>query len=124
MAQFGTIRGDSGEVLVTQGAKAGIISRWKIEPSGGTKPDGTQILRFRCGFSWVSESLMNLRFNGRDVTKRVRIKMRTPRHGLEDVDIIGWDSWRYEDGILTLENIVHAEGVRERKVSAPTFKRV
>ena len=63
---------------------------------------------------------MGLRINGRDMPKRVRIKMRTERYGLQDVDIVGWDDWRYEGGILYLENIVHAEGVRERKVSAPS----
>lgn len=107
MSQFNVIRGDAGFVKVGPGAQAGIISRWNITGSG-LKPDGTPKLRFRAQFSWVNETLMGLK-----MPKRIVVQMKT-KYGQENVDILGWDDWRFEGGILTLENILHVEGVVQK----------
>jgi len=105
--QFGTIRGDSGYISGA-GAKVAIIKKWIIVPSR-MRPDGTPILQFKAQFSYVNEVLMNLKMNGLPVQKRIRVQMRTERYGLQDVDILGWAEWRFEGGILYLEDIMHTE---------------
>ena len=109
---FGAVRGDAGVVTVSGGAKAGIIKIWTITRSG-TKPDGKPKLRFRAQFSWVNETLMNLKFQGQPVKKRIVVQMKT-RYGLENVDILDWEESRLEGGVLTLENITHFDGVVKR----------
>jgi len=103
------IQGDAGYITAAAGAKVAIISRWTIRRSG-TKPDGiSPVLRFRAQFSWVNDTLMHLKHNGIPLQKRVIIEMKTERHGYERIDILGWSEWRYEDGILTLEDIIQTE---------------
>lgn len=102
------IRGDAGYITVAAGAKAGIIRMWNIKRSG-TNPDGTPRLRFRAQFQWMNDVLMGMKLQ-----KRVVVQMRT-KEGYENIDILGWDEWRLEGGVLTLENILHAEGVRHAK---------
>ena len=109
--QGAVIKGNAGDISAACGAKVGILSRWNIRRSG-SKPDGSPILRFRAQFSYVNDTLMNIKFKGLPLQKRVVIEMMT-KNGPERVDILGWDEWRYDDGILTLENIMRSEaGVR------------
>jgi hypothetical protein len=113
------IQGDAGYITAAAGARVAIISRWNIRRSG-TKADGiSPRLRFRASFSWVNDVLMNLKHNGIPLQKRVIIEMRTERHGVERVDILGWSEWRYEGGMLTLEDIIQTES----GVSAPSLQR-
>ena len=109
---FGAIQGDTGEITVAGGAKAGIIKRWTITRSG-TRPDKTPRLRFRAQFSWMNETLMNLKHNGQPMKKRIVVNLKT-KYGFENVDIIDWEESRLEGGVLTLEGITHFEGVRKR----------
>jgi len=103
------IQGDAGYITAAAGAKVAIISRWNIRRSG-TKPDGiSPLLRFRAQFSWVSEPLMNMKHNGIPLQKRVVIEFNSPRHGHQRFDILGWKEWRYEGGVLTLEDIMYTE---------------
>lgn len=104
------IKGDAGYITVAAGAKAGIIKMWNIRRSG-TNPDGTPRLRFRAQFSWANDVLL-----GMNIQKRVVVQMRT-KVGYENIDILKWDEWRLEGGVLTLENIVHFEGVRHARVN-------
>jgi hypothetical protein len=115
MAHFTLIRGDAGKVTVAAGAVAGIISKWVIVPTG-QYPDGRPILQLKAQFSWVNETLMNLKIRGLPVQKRVQLQMKT-KNGIETVDILGWQEWRYEKGLLILEHIAHAERVTFRRVS-------
>jgi len=108
------IQGNAGYITAAAGAKVAIMSRWNIRRSG-TQPDGKPRLRFRAQFSYVNESLMNLKHNGIPLQKRVVIEMRTEKHGHEKVDILGWAEWKYEGGILTLEDIMHSEGMGTAK---------
>jgi hypothetical protein len=106
---FAVIQGDAGYITAAAGAKVAIISRWNIRRSG-TKSDGlTPVLRFRAQFSWVNDTLMNLKHNGLPLQKRVVIEGNF-KSGPKRIDILGWSEWRYEGGILTLEDILHAEG--------------
>lgn len=109
---FGAVHGDAGFVTVAGGAKAGIIKTWNITRSG-TNPDKTPRLRFKAQFSWLNETLMNIKIGGQPVKKRVVVQMRTKR-GMENVDILAWDESRLEGGVLVLENITHVEGVVKR----------
>jgi len=102
---FEIIRGDAGYVTVAAGAKAGIISKWNVTRSG-LKPDGTPRLRFRCQFSYANDVLMNMK----GMKKRVVVQMRT-KYGQENIDILDWAEARYEDGILTLEDVMYVQGV-------------
>lgn len=103
------IQGDAGYITAAAGAKVAIISRWNIRRSG-TKPDGiSPVLRFKAQFSWVNDTLMNLKHNGIPLQKRVVIEMKTERHGYERIDILGWSEWRYEGNVLTLEDIIQTE---------------
>jgi hypothetical protein len=107
------IKGDSGYITAA-GAKAAVISRWNIRRSG-SRPDGSPILRFRAQFEYVNDVLMNLKQNGVPLPKRVVVQMQrndpaTMRKlPVESIDILGWEEWKYEDGILTLENILRSE---------------
>jgi hypothetical protein len=104
------IQGDAGYITAAAGAKVAIISKWNIRRSG-TKPDGVSpILRFKAQFSWVNDTLMNLKHNGIPLQKRVIVEMKTERYGHQRFDILGWKEWRYEGGVLTLEDIMHSEG--------------
>ena len=104
--QFGVIRGDTGTIKVGPGT-GGIIKSWVVKPVG-TKPDGTPRLQFKCQFSWMSEAILNL-----NMAKRVQVQVQT-KYGQENIDILAWDDWRLDGGVLTLENILHFEGVRLR----------
>lgn len=106
--QGAVIRGDSGFVTAQAGAKVAIISRWNIRRAG-SNPDGSPILRFRAQFTYVNDTLMNLKIGGTPLKKRVVVQMKREGHPVESIDILYWDEWRYEGGILTLENIRHAE---------------
>jgi len=89
------------------GGKAAIMSRWNMKPSG-RKPDGKPMLRFKAQFKWTNDVLMTIKLNGKELPKRVVVQMRT-RYGVEHVDILGWSEWRYEGGVLTLEDVLHGE---------------
>ena len=106
--QFGLIQGYDGFITASGGAKVAIFSHWTIKP-GRMKPDGKPQLQFVGQFSWVNDVLMNMKLRGIPLQKRVIVQMRT-KHGLEDVDILGWAEWRYEGGILYLEDVLRSEG--------------
>lgn len=106
--QGAVIRGDAGFITAQAGAKVAVISRWNIRRSG-TMPDGSPVLRFRAQFSYVNETLMNLKLHGLPLNKRVVVQMKRDGHPVESIDIIGWDEWKYDGGILTLENILRSE---------------
>jgi hypothetical protein len=110
--QFSLIRGDAGYITAAGGAKVAIISKWVVAPSG-VKSDGKPRLRFKAQFSWMNETLMNLKLNGMPMKKRIVVQMKT-KYGPENVDILGWQEWRFEGGVLILEDLDHAEGVRVR----------
>ena len=107
--QGAVIQGDAGYITAAAGAKVAIISRWNIRRSG-TNPDGSPILRFKAQFSWVNDTLMNLKHNGVPLQKRVVVELTHPREGHQRFDILGWKEWRYEGGVLTLEDIMRTEG--------------
>lgn len=102
---FGAIVGDSGRIEAARGATVAVISRWSIRRSGA-QPDGKPRLRFRASFSFVQPALMHMIQTGQ-LQGRVRVQMRTERHGAEDIDVVNWDEWKFEDGMLTLENVLH-----------------
>lgn len=118
-AQFSRISGDAGYISASAGAKVAIMSRWKIDRSGADA-DGKPRFRLRASFSWVQAALMNLVSSGR-MKGRPVLQMKTVR-GLEDVDIDSWSEWRYEDGLLTLEDIQHIDARTARFVSGPGTK--
>jgi hypothetical protein len=103
---FAAIRGDAGYITAA-GARVGLIGRWKIERAEAG-PDGKPRFRFRAQFSWRNDALMGLISRGR-LKGRVVLQMKTKK-GVEDVDLVAWDEWRMEDGILTLENVLYSEG--------------
>lgn len=103
---FEIIKGDAGYITAA-GAKAAIINRWNITRSG-LKPDGKPRLRFRAQFSWSNDVLMTMKLK-----KRVVVQMKT-KYGMENVDILDWAESRYEGGVLTLEDILYVEGVKQR----------
>ena len=102
-AQFAEIAGDAGDVLIT-GGTAGKISRWKIVPTR-MKPDGTPELQFKCQFSWRNDVTLGMISRG-VIKGRVQVKMRT-KVGLESIDIVNWDQWRLDGGILYLDNVMY-----------------
>ena len=104
---FELLHGDAGYVTVAAGAKAGIINRWRMTPAG-RNPDGTPRLRFQAQFSWVNTTLMEMKLQ-----KRIVVQIKT-KFGQENVDILAWDEWRFEGGVLTLENAIKFEGVVKR----------
>lgn len=110
-AHFAVIRGNDGYITAAAGAKVGIMSRWVIRHSG-QHPDGKPRFRFRAQFRWINEPLMAMVGRG-DLKGRVILQMKTTK-GQENVDILGWDEWRMEDGVLTLENVYKTEGVKFR----------
>ena len=109
--QFGLIRGDAGYITAAAGAKVGIISKWVLTPKR-MKPDGTPEMQFRAQFSWKNDALMNMVARG-TLIGRVVVQMKT-KYGLENVDVLAWQDWRMEGGVLTLEDVLHYEGVRQR----------
>lgn len=113
---FGEIEGDSGTVLAGAGATAAIISRWKVVPSR-LKPDGTPELQFKAQFSWKNDVTMGMLAKG-ILKGRVQVRFRTKR-GMEQIDIVGWDQWRMDGGILYLDNVLHfdAKVLKERQVA-------
>lgn len=111
-SQFGTIRGDAGYITAARGAKAGIISKWIIAPVR-MKADGKPELQFKAQFSYKNETLMNLVANG-TLKGRVIVQMRGKTGVVEDVDILAWQEWRWEGGILYLNDVLHSEGVKFR----------
>jgi len=100
---FEIIKGDAGTVTVAAGATAGIIKAWNVTRAG-LKPDGKPRLRFRAQFSYFSETLMTMK----GMKKRVRVQMKT-NYGVETIDIVDWAEARFEDNILTLEDIMYFE---------------
>ena len=117
-AQFGTIRGDAGWISAAAGAKVGIISRWIIEPKR-MKPDGRPELEFRCQFSWKNDVLMNMVSRG-TIKPRVIVQMRGKNGKVEAIDVVSWQNWRLEGGVLYLSDILHFEGgaVKFRPIAA------
>ena len=109
--QFESIRGDAGQVLASAGAKVGIISRWKLE-AGRIKPDGTPELSFRAQFSWKNDVLMNMLSRG-TLKGRVQVTFRSKK-GLETIDIVAWDQWRMDGGILYLDNVTYFDAAKVR----------
>lgn len=107
-AQFGTIRGDAGFISASAGAKVGIISRWIIEPKR-MKADGRPELEFRCQFSWKNDVLMNMVSRG-TIKPRVIVQMRNKASKVESIDVVSWQNWRLEGGVLYLSDIMHFEG--------------
>lgn len=110
--QFAEIRGDAGQVLASAGAKVGIISRWKVEPVR-MKADGTPELQFKAQFSWRNDVLMNMLSRG-TLKGRVQVTFRSKR-GNETIDIVAWDQWRMEGGVLTLDNVTYFESAKLRQ---------
>ena len=103
---YGGIRGTDGYITAAAGAKVATMSRWSIRRSG-TNPDGSPQLRFRANFSWKQDGLMAMCGRG-DLKARIRLQMRTERHGIQEIDVVNWDQWQMnEDGMLTLENVLH-----------------
>lgn len=113
---FGEIEGDSGVVLAGAGATAAIISRWKVVPLR-TKPDGTTELQFKAQFSWKNDVTMGMLAKG-IMRGRVQVKFRT-KLGLEQIEIVGWDQWRMDGGILYLDNVTYFDSkvLKERSVA-------
>ena len=105
--QFSLIQGNDG-YITAMGAKAAIFSHWTVKP-GRMKPDGKPQLQFVGQFSYVNDVLMNMKLRGVPLQKRVIVQMRT-KNGLENVDILGWAEWRYEGGVLYLEDVLRSEG--------------
>jgi hypothetical protein len=113
-SHFRLITGDAGYVTAAAGAKVAIMNRWKIERSGAM-PDGKPRYRLRASFSFVNEALMGLVGHGK-IRGRPVLQMRT-KLGVENVDIDAWSEWRYEDGLLVLEDIQHFDAKPARTVS-------
>lgn len=110
--QFAEIRGDAGQVLAAAGAKVGIISRWKIEPAR-MKPDGIPELQFKAQFSWKNDVLMNMLSRG-TLKGRVQVTFRS-KIGVETIDIVHWDQWRMDGGVLTLDNVMYFDTAKLRQ---------
>src|SRR5512146_2846505 len=102
-AQFAEISGDAGQVLIIGGV-AGKFSRWKIAPVR-MKPDGTPELQFKAQFSWKNDMTMGMISRGA-VKGRVQVSFLSKR-GRETIDIVAWDQWRLEGGILYLDNVMY-----------------
>lgn len=107
--QFSEISGDAGQVLASAGAKVGIISRWKLVPTR-QKPDGTPELQFKAQFSWRNDVLMNMLSRGA-LKGRVQVTFRS-KMGMETIDIVAWDQWRMDGGILYLDNVTYFEAAK------------
>lgn len=108
---FAEITGDAGQVLASAGAKVGIISIWKLVPMR-QKPDGTPELQFKCQFSWKNDVLMNMVSRGQ-LKGRVQVTFRSKR-GMETIDIVHWDQWRMDGGILYLDNVTYFDAAKIR----------
>jgi hypothetical protein len=106
---FGGIRGDSGEITGTGGAKVAIIARWQIRRVGSQPGDKTKpMLQFRAHFSWKQDTLMKMCQTGQ-MKGRVRVFM-SGRAGErpQQVDVVQWSEWKVnEDGVLILEDVLH-----------------
>ena len=98
------INGTDGKIEAAAGAVVAIITRWSLRTSG-VYPDGRPRLRFKAQFSYRNDSLLHMIQTGA-LKGRVRVQFRT-KNGLEDVDVVQWDEWRMEDGVLVLENVLH-----------------
>lgn len=101
-SHFPIVRGHDGYITAAAGAKVGIMNRWIIRYVGNR--DGRHRYRFKAQFSWVNEGFMRAIGDG-TLKGRVRLQFKTREKGVEDVDIFGWEEWRYEDGVLILEDI-------------------
>lgn len=109
--QFAVIRGDAGYVTAAAGAKVGIISKWAIIPVR-MKPDGKPELQFKAQFSWKNDALMNMIARGA-LKGRVVCQMKS-KVGMENVDVVQWEQWRMDGGVLILDDVLHFEGVKAR----------
>jgi hypothetical protein len=109
--QFALIRGDAGYITAAAGAKVGIISKWVIKPVA-MKGDGTPELQFKAQFSWKNDALMAMLARG-TLKGRVVVQMRS-KVGQENIDIVQWQQWRMDGGVLILDDILHFEGTRFR----------
>lgn len=104
---FGGIRGTDGYITAAADSKVAIMARWQIRRSG-TNPDGSPRLRFKAWFSWKQDGLMAMCGRG-DLKARIRLQMRNSA-GVQEIDLVNWDQWQVnEDGMLTLENVLHFE---------------
>jgi len=116
---FGGIAGQEGEITALGGAKVAIIAKWSIRRTG-TNPGNRPRLRFRAWFSWKSDVLLKMCSRG-ELKARIRVFMLTKK-GREQVDVVNWDDWAVnEDGVLTLENVLHfeTEPLGIKKVAVP-----
>lgn len=113
--QFAEITGDAGQVLITGGV-AGKFSRWKLVPVR-MKPDGTPELQFKAQFSWKNDLTMGMISRG-VVKGRVQVEFRSKR-GQEKIDIVHWEQWRWDGGVLILDDVMHFDSgkLRERAVA-------
>lgn len=110
--QFAVIRGDAGYITAAAGAKVGIISKWVIAPVR-MKDDGKPELQFKAQFSWKNDALMAMLARG-TLKGRVVVQVNSMRKGREDIDIVQWQQWRMDGGVLILDDILHFEGTRFR----------
>lgn len=111
---FEAIRGDTGYVTASAGATVATIGKWIIVPSG-TKPDGTVRLQFKAQFSFRNDTLMGMIGRGQ-LKGRIVVQMRR-QHGIESIDILDWQEWHFEGGVLRLEDITRFENVKARPIS-------
>ena len=114
--QFAEITGDAGQVLAAAGALVGTISRWKLVPLR-QKPDGTPELQFKAQFSWKNDVLMGMVSRGA-VKGRVQVTFRSKK-GMETLDIVHWEQWRMDGGILYLDDVMYFDSgsLKTRSVS-------
>ena len=110
--QFAEISGDAGRVLASAGALVGTISRWKLVPTR-QKDDGTPELQFKAQFSWKNDVLMGMVSRGA-LKGRVQVAFRS-KVGMETIDIVAWDQWRMDGGILYLDNVTYFDTARLRQ---------
>ena len=110
--QFESIRGDAGQVLASAGAKVGIISRWKLE-AGRIKDDGTPLLTFKAQFSWKNDVLMNMLSRGA-LKGRVQVTFKS-KLGVETIDIVHWEQWRMDGGVLVLDDVMYFDAAKMRQ---------
>lgn len=114
--QFAEIAGDTGYITAAAGAKVAIISKWVLRPKR-MKPDGRPELQFKAQFSWRNDALMSM--VGRGALKgRVTVQMRNKYGKVEDTDLLNWQEWRFEGGVLVLEDVLYFEDVKFRPIPA------
>lgn len=112
-AHWATIRGKDGYISAG-GAKVAIFNRWVIKKGVGVTDDGSPRFNFKGQFSWHNAVMLAMVTKG-TLRGRVILQMMTTK-GRENVDILGWEEWRLEDGVLHLTGIYKTEGVKFRPI--------